>query len=48
MFHVNYLGGDMAVFQLNFPPTGGAGDLPVLPTAPAGLCWLPEDPHELL
>lgn len=29
-------------------PTGGAGDLPVLPTAPAGLCWLPEDPHELL
>ncbi len=43
IFHVNYLGGDMPVFQINFSPAGGADHRQLLQLPPARPRGLP--PH---
>ena len=48
IFHVNYLGGDMPTFALEFFATGRPGHLPVLPHVAAGHGRLPAHPRKLL
>ena len=47
VFHVNYLGGDMPTFALNFSRPGGQVIAPVLQLHPAGPRGLPGDPAGL-
>ena len=47
-FHVNYLGGDMAVFQLNFSRPAGPVICQYYQLLRLGRAGVPADPHELL
>ena len=47
VFHVNYLGGDMPTFALNFSRPGRPGGAAVLPVPAAGQGGLPAGPADL-